>query len=516
MTKTDLVWDEIYQRYMTSRLTYRELADQYGVSFSVLCRKGAREHWPQQRRQALRDCANRYTPLCQHEAIIAKKENSVSQEEDLENQLTAPDKKKIRDLSGKDKQIEETSRQKIGRMPAEAGRKPGKSKNLSETWGKQTESRGRRQMDPSQVDLARQEFSTETDRDRQDCPIEAGLTRQDLLSETEVARRNGTAEDCQNSQYVGEIEPSLNGKNNSPLTSGRRVVPSSEHGESPLSAHPEVFVQNLTDDIELYQRTGVCEQLLNTEEAGETLGAGKSGQMLNFEPVKGDLNRESAEQLSKMGKIGQTLSAEAAKEDLNGEDAGLFSKTEKPEPFLNCGAAEKRSKDEGAQPFSTTGEMEPFTNANQTEQPKLFSEQTLSGLRDLLVQQVHTAFLQLGRRAITEKIHVGVVREPAAPGRSGNSRRKADEASTAFSDAAEQAARQGEVLGLEESAAGTAKWKCTYTKDTENIRYVPDDIDVARLKQLSAILRDLYALSDTDNGQKIEVVFAPDTEAWSE
>lgn len=489
MTKTDLVWDEIYQRYMTSRLTYRQLADQYGVSFSVLCRKGAREHWPQQRRQALRDCANRYTPLCQHEAIIAKKEKSVSQEEDVENQLTAPDKKRIRDLSGKDKQIEETSRQKTGRMPAEEGRQPGKSKNLSETWVKQTESRGRRQIDPPQVDLARQEFSTETDRDRQDYPIEAGLMRQDLLSETEVARRNGAAEDRQNSQYVGEIETSLNGRNNSPLTSGRRVVASSDPGKNPLSAQTEALVQTLTDGIELYQRTGVCEQLLNTEEAGETLGAGKFGQMLNFEPVKGDLNRESAEQLSKIGEIGQTLNAESAKEVLNDKGAELFSKSE---------------------------EIEPFTNGSQTEQPKLFSEQTLSGFRDLLVQHVHTAFLQLGRRAITEKIHVGVVREPAAPGRSGNSRRKADEASTAFSHAAEQAVHQEEALGLEESAAGTAKWKCTYTKDTENIRYVPDDIDVARLKQLSAILRDLYALSDTNNGQKIEVVFAPDTEVWSE
>ena len=74
MTKTDLVWDEIYQRYMTSRLTYRQLADQYGVSFSVLCRKGAREHWPQQRRQALRDCASRDRSFC---GVSAEHENSI-------------------------------------------------------------------------------------------------------------------------------------------------------------------------------------------------------------------------------------------------------------------------------------------------------------------------------------------------------------------------------------------------------------------------------------------------------
>lgn len=493
MTKTDLVWDEIYQRYMTSRLTYRQLADQYGVSFSVLCRKGAREHWPQQRRQALRDCANRYTPLCQHEAIIAKKEKSVSQEEDFENQLTAPDKKKIRDLSGKDKQIEETSGQKTDRMPAETEHE--NSVGLSSRPARSGTSSNRRAVAPALKD-ARGVPVSHTERTVQNGKTGGSAQTLDWregvlsLSSAEAAPRPD----------IGQIVRSSR-------VGGRKRTGKPEQGRaSSKNSCPSGILQTETTEVRV-QNTGAYETLSNGK---------KLGQILNPEPVKGDLNRESAEQLSKMGKIGQTLSAEAAKEDLNGEDAGLFSKTEKPEPFLNCGAAEKRSKDEGAQPFSTTGEMEPFTNASQTEQPKLFSEQTLSGLRDLLVQQVHTAFLQLGRRAITEKIHVGVVREPAAPGRSGNSRRKADEASTAFSDAAEQAARQGEALGLEESAAGTAKWKCTYTKDTENIRYVPDDIDVARLKQLSAILRDLYALSDTDNGQKIEVVFAPDTEAWSE
>lgn len=47
----DINWDEIRQEYIKTNISYRELANKYGVHYTSVGRKGKEEDWPKQRQQ---------------------------------------------------------------------------------------------------------------------------------------------------------------------------------------------------------------------------------------------------------------------------------------------------------------------------------------------------------------------------------------------------------------------------------------------------------------------------------
>lgn len=46
-------WEEIRNEYVTTKTSYRKLAEKYGLSFDVLRKKGEREKWTELRRKSV-------------------------------------------------------------------------------------------------------------------------------------------------------------------------------------------------------------------------------------------------------------------------------------------------------------------------------------------------------------------------------------------------------------------------------------------------------------------------------